>query len=180
MTFKIGSNPQPSLFSFGDELIEEVLTCFEMLNRGDDESIRRRIPDPAYFTNFIGLAKKIAPDGEDITGVGFTATAAGTPREVELRRPRKEMPFPELRELRPAALAQGEPVTVTGRLESASKLNQQNEIRIERDSGGPAQRVRVPEGLMNDIVRPLWDERVTIHGARQGDEILLITIDPAE
>lgn len=182
VTFKIGSAPQLSLFpggTFGDELVEEVLTCFEMLNRRDDDLIRHRIPDPAYFTNFIGLAKRIAPDGRDITGVGFTATAAGAQREVELRRPRKDMPSPEPQELRPMFHPE-EPVTVTGRLEFASKLNQQNEIRIEPDGGGPVHRVRVPDGLMNDIVKPLWDERVTIHGTRQGDEIFLVSIDPAE
>lgn len=183
VTFKIGSNPLLSLFpggTFADELVEEVLTCFEMLNRGDDESIRRRIPDAAYFTNFVSLAKKIAPDGEDITGVGFTAIAAGVSREVELRRPRKDMPSPKPLGLRPVEHAPSAPVTVTGRLEFASKLNQQSEIRIEPDGGGPPQRVRVPEGMMNDIVKPLWDERVTIRGTRQGDEILLLTIDPAE
>ena len=129
---------------------------------------------------FVSLAKKIAPDGEDITGVGFTAIAAGATREVELRRPRKDMPSPEPLGLRPVEHAPGAPVTVTGRLEFASKLNQQSEIRIEPDDGGPPQRVRVPEGMMNDIVKPLWDERVTIRGTRQGDEILLLTIDPAE
>ena len=80
----------------------------------------------------------------------------------------------------PPHSAPGEAVTVTGRLEYASKLNQQNEIRIEPDGGGPAQRVRVPEGLMNDIVRPLWDERVMIRGTKRGEEILLVSIDPAE
>lgn len=162
----------------GDELVDEVLTCLEMLNRGEDESIRRRILDPAYFTNFIGLVKKIAPDGQNITGVGFTAAAGRAPREVELRRARNDMPSPEAP--RPAALGPGEAVTVTGRLEYASKLNQQNEIRIEPDGGGPAQRVRVPEGLMNDIVRPLWDERLMIRGTKRGEEILLVSIDPAE
>ncbi len=179
VTFKIGSIPQLVLpgLGFASGLVDEVLTCFEILDRGDDESLRRRISEPAYFRNFIGLAAKIAPDGNSITGVGFTAMSDGTPREVTLRRPRKALPPAMPPETRMSDV--GEPVTVTGRLEFASKLNQQSEIRIEGDTGS-VYRVRVPEGLMNDIVRPLWDERVTIRGTRHGDVVLLAGIDPAD
>ena len=77
VTFRIGSSVQLSLLpetaALGEQLVDEILTCFEMLDRCDDHAVRERIPEPAYFRNFVNLAAKIAPDGKDITGVGFTA-----------------------------------------------------------------------------------------------------------
>jgi hypothetical protein len=77
-------------------------------------------------------------------------------------------------------LPEGSIVTITGRLRFASELEQQNEIRLEPDSGDAPMRVRVPDGLMSDIVKPLWGERVTIEGMRRGEEILLMRILKAE
>ncbi len=184
VTFRIGRSdqlplPLPELTTFADELIDEVLTCFDMLNRGKDETIRERIREPAYFRNFIGLASKIAPDGHDITGVGFTAAKAGETREVALVRSKTALPSPEATPPPEPAAEAGEPVVVTGRLEYASKLQDEREIRIETDTGR-VYRVIVPEGLMNDIVKPLWDEHVTVHGTRRRDRIFLVRIDPAE
>jgi len=180
VTFKIGSSPQfflPTL-GFADDLVGEMLTCFDLLDRGDERSLRVHIPDPAYYRNFIALASRVAPDGDDITGVGFTAVLGGTTKEVALRRPKKDLPPAEPL---PAStiLLPTEPVVITGRLEFASKLHQENEIRILTETGSVF-RVRVPEGMMNDIVKPLWDERVTVRGNRSGEEILLVAIDPAD
>ena len=185
VTFRIGSNTQGRLFpggGFGEQLVDEVLTCVEMLNRGDDESIRRRIGEPSYYRNFIGLVAKIAPDGENITGIGFTTLdVGGTPREVALRRSKESLPTPEPREVattRPAA--EDKPLVITGRLDFASNLDQSHEIRIATDEG-TVYRVQVPAGLMSDIVKPLWSELVTVRGTRGADDVVLLAaIDPAE
>ncbi len=187
VTFKLGLTTQLSLFenerTFADTVIDEVLSCFEILDRRDDDSIRKRISDPAYLNNFVGLAQKVAPDGKRITGVGFTtARADGVSRQVELRR--------RATDIRPPAQPPGQvdvaakqiearPVTITGRLRFASELEQKNEIRLEPDDGTPIA-VHVPEGLMSDIVKPLWGERVTMEGTQRGNEIWLTRINRAE
>ena len=185
VTFRIGSNTQGHLFpgdGFGEQLVDEVLTCVEMLNRGDDESIRRRIMEPSYYRNFIGLVGKIAPDGKDITGIGFTTLGVGgTPREVALRRPKKSLPTPEPPEVAtPRPTAEDTPLVITGRLGFANNIDQSNEIRIETDKGA-VYCVQVPAGLMSDIVKPLWNELVTVRGTRRADDVVLLAaIDPAE
>lgn len=182
VTFRIGSSAQLSLMPLGEDVVNEVLTCFELLNRGEDESLHRRITEPSYYRNFMALAAQIAPDGKDITGVGFTATRhSGAPREVELRRPKSSLPKPKVLAPAPVTFDRESPIAITGRLAFASNLeDQQNEIRVKTDQGA-VYRVKVPEGLMNDIVRPLWNERVIVRGTRQSDDIVvLVTIDPAE
>jgi len=188
VTFKLGYDVQLPLFegdtTFADKVINEVLTFFEMLNRREDDSIKERISDPAYLTNFVALARKVAPDGDRITGIGFTAPAReGPPREVAFRRRAKDI-RPVVPVAPPVQVAaqgpEGRGVTITGRLRFASELEHQNEIRLEPDNGDAAVRVQVPEGMMSDIVKPLWGERVTIEGRRHGDEVLLTNIYKAD
>ena len=61
----------------------------------------------------------------------------------------------------------------------ADELHQRNEIRIETGDD-QVHRVIVPAGLMSDIVKPLWAERVTVSGSLQSDgTLLLMAIDRA-
>ena len=91
----------------------------------------------------------------------------------------KELPTPEpVGTVVPVLTQPTQDVTVVGRLEWASSLNQES-IRIETDEGA-VDRVSVPPGLMDDIVKPLWNEKVVIKGKRKPDGvILLVRIDPA-
>ena len=59
-------------------------------------------------------------------------------------------------------------------------MDQANEIRIETGEGA-VYRVQVPAGLMSDIVKPLWNELVTVRGKRRADDVVLLAaIDLAE
>jgi hypothetical protein len=189
VTFRIGSSYQRSLLPEAEplsvQLVDELLTCFELLEHGDEQGIQARIPETAYFLNFVNLATKVLPDGKDVTGVGFTAVGpTGQVREVALRRPRKQKARTEAVHVPsvPAEMPETKTtatVTVTGRLKMADELHQRNEIRIETGDD-QVHRVIVPAGLMSDIVKPLWAERVTVSGSLQSDgTMLLMTIDRA-
>ena len=98
-----------------------------------------------------------------------------------MRRSKESLPTPEPLEVattRPAA--EDKPLVITGRLGFANIMDQSKEIRIKTDAGA-VYRVEVPAGLMSDIVKPLWDELVTVRGTRRADDVVLLTaIDPAE
>ena len=178
VTFRIGSSPQLMLpnLGFAEGLVSEVLSCFEVLDQGDAGALAHRIGDEAYFRNFIGLAAQIAPDGDAITSVGFTAQTGTESRAVSLRKPGSAITA--LQPHRVSQTLSQEQVVATGRLEYANKLQDSHEIRLETSTG--VLKVQVPPGLMNDIVKPLWDELVTIRGTRRGDIILLETVELAE
>jgi hypothetical protein len=73
------------------------------------------------------------------------------------------------------------PLTITGRLRFADELeNHTKEIAVEPDGGGPAVRVQVPEGLMSDIVKPMWGQRVIVKVVKHGDIYHYVDIDEAE
>ena len=78
--------------------------------------------------------------------------ATGTPREGQRSRPE------------PTSFRV---VQVTGRLLLADARKSLGKIQLIEESG-LSHIVSVPMGMMNDIVRPLWDDLVTVTGIRKG------------
>ena len=146
------------------EIVDEFMDLLELVNAAAIAKIRARIPEDAYLRSFVGLAKKIAPDGDRISQVGFTAVRNGKERFVGMTTSASELPIP------PGGgslSVEHEPVEVLGTLLFADATSDEsNEIRIV-DNGGKKHVVVVPEGMMNDIVRPMWDLEVRIKGARK-------------
>ena len=66
---------------------------------------------------------------------------------------------------------------VVGYLWAADKLNKKSTIRLQTDNAGVFT-VTVPFGMMNDIVKPLWDEKVRVTGTIRGQHIDLDYIEP--
>jgi hypothetical protein len=161
----------------GTGIVTDLLECLTLFNAGDQEGLRERIPEAPYFRNFVGLAKQLAPDGEDVRVVGITASAAGRAEQrVALTRPRDEIPH-----LEPSG--EGEkPVevrTVTGVLRFADALRSEQRIKLVDDKGKP-HNILVPEGMMTDIVKPLWNDRVVVTGRVQKRALLLDDIQVAD
>jgi hypothetical protein len=153
----------------------EFFECLELFNKLDVQGLQKRIPDPAYYLNFVGLARSIAPDGRAVRQVGFTAMRNGKLHVIALTRPQASIP-PSLG-LLPSAAPDVQEVTLRGRLRAADAVREgHNLIKIVPQQGS-AVTVIVPEGMMDDIVRPMWDSEVEIIAKRSGGEITLTEID---
>ncbi len=72
--------------TLGADVIDDVVECLALFEREEERALRERIRGEAYLTNFKALAKAIAPDGKDVSGVGFTALREGGEKTVALRR----------------------------------------------------------------------------------------------
>lgn len=180
VTFRVGHTdqlPLPGLTSFAQTLIDDVFTCFELFNKREDSALLETIGDPAYYNNFVQMAQQLAPDGDEIKIVGFTAVRNGREKEVTLSRPRSEPAslveiFDTYMELGTAAKLE----SVRGYLKYANSLRSgSDQIRIVDDSGKPTT-IIVPDGLMDDIVRPMWDYLVEVTGPKIGKKIQLADI----
>ena len=174
VSLKFGSTAQPFLPGLYDTsaIIYEFMDLVGLVNRSRVDAIRGIIPDPAYLRNFLGLAKKLAPDGERIRQVGFTAVAGGKERSVELTTPAAELPLPSVAEPAPD-FAKPEVIKGILRFADALKGDDKNSIQVLEDGRKRPTRVIVPPGMMNDIVRPMWDSRVVIQATRVGKTITL-------
>ena len=182
VTLKFGNLVQQlslQALSDTDAVISDFLDLMEVANKSSDISeLERRIPNTEYLWNILGLAKSLAPDGQRIRQVGFTVLRHGETRTVAVHRPQSRFPVP-----RPKS-TKARPVEVEGILLRADATQRHKNIIGIMDESGASHIVSVPVGLMNDIVKPLWDSRVSVKGVRMPKDpsnfIRLQEISPLE
>ncbi|HEY9405797.1 MAG TPA: hypothetical protein VIQ24_24315 [Pyrinomonadaceae bacterium] len=192
VTFKLGRQKHPVLpgleehmpADYSHNVIDEVMDCLELLNESNEDALKNRIPDPAYYHNFVGIARQIAPDGEDVRQVGFTVINGNKEKRVALRRVQEEIaPARQVRpvEFDPVLINNQERTSVKGQLLFADHRSDQGIIElIDYENPRTKYRIVVPEGMMTDIVRPLWEFTVVVTGVRVPNGILLETITQAD
>jgi tetratricopeptide (TPR) repeat protein len=156
-----------------EKIIDEFLGCIDLFNQNENEALAERIHDDAYYRNFVGLAELLAPDGARVRTVGLTVVRPLGETIVALRRTPQSFVRASEHERPP------EEVVVTGVLNFADGRREKGKISIE-DDGGARHPVIVPPGLMDDIVKPLWKERVSIRGVRGARGVELSQIQRAE
>ena len=165
----VGQQPLPGSMD-SPEIMDEFMDLMELVNEARVSEIQSRVKEPAYFNNFLGLAKKIAPDGKRIRQVGFTLVRGGSQRAVGITRRAEE--FVHFLQARSSPI-ESEDVTIRGMLRYADATrSSSNKIKVIDDKQ-ETHLVKVPEGMMNDIVRPMWDSVVEITGSREKDGVML-------
>lgn len=178
ISFRIGRGEQLKLpgMDIAQSIIDELFECLELFNSAKTDLLSKKIQDPSYYRNFVGIARNIAPDGEEIKSVGFTTIRDNVPRQITLTTTKKQAPPPEPMALKEKA---GESIQVTGVLLYADARKGEKGVIQIIDKNNLAHRVRVPEGMMSDIVRPLWEYKVTVTGILKDKTIHLQTIEKA-
>ena len=158
------------------KVLDEFLDLIELISQSKVNELKERIPDPAYLRNFIGLSKNLAPDGKRIRQVGFTALREGKERIVEVTTPASVLPSISDFELLKNIDSVPKPIKLSGLLCFADATrNKDNKIKIIDDKG-KSHIVEVPEGMMDDIVRPMWNSQVTIEGTQTGKKTVLLDV----
>lgn len=164
VNFRIGVPQQQLLlpgFNVQSDIIDEIMECLELFNNLSENALKARIADERYYNNFIGIAQQLAPDGEDISVVGFTTNRNGKEIKVALTRPQDQISIKKIDHLKDDLQTF---VTIEGTLRFADSTNpKKNKIKII-DMKGKKHPIIVPEGMMADIVRPLFDFDVIVTG----------------
>jgi len=156
------------------EVIDDCLWCLERFSSGDRDALRSHFRDEAYFSNFVGLAKRLAPDGEKITMVGFTAIRGKEQKQVAISRPPSVVWHPTSKD----SVAEEK---IVGLFKAADELFKREHVIGVEDANGKAHQIAVPKGMLHDIVRPLWGERVILRvRPRKSGPSKLIDIAPAD
>jgi tetratricopeptide (TPR) repeat protein len=169
VTFRVGGN-QLSIPSIGlaEEVIDDIFEGLRLFNDADLDALQKRIPQEAYFRNFVGLSRKIAPDGKKIKTVGLTTIRNSKESTLVIHTPQSNsLQIIEKTEL--PTLAVGEYIEIIGILKFADSRNPRNGLIQVVTDDRDTYKVRVPEGMMSDIVRPMFEDRVIITGYLQRD-----------
>ncbi len=184
VVLKLGRINQPTLRGLGnfDDILETLIENIELLNRGQYESLQKKIDNPAYFRNFVGIAKKIAPDGNNVSSVGLRAMIGGQQRQVSFERSQSDIPaIPKPDEDFDGPELSTETEKVVGYLKFADAL-ETNQVKL-LDENDKKWTITVPEGLMRDVVRPYFDEKVQVTGRpikKKRKRLYLVDIDLLE
>lgn len=178
VTFKIAI-PGEQIALFEDvskkDIIKEVLDCIELLECNKVEELRTKIDSQDYYDNFVGICDNLLPDGDSIKTVGFTYSSDSGEKRIVVKTVKEmlevsaELPTTSSNNLLDG-IENGEEITIRGILQVADKSKDKAEIRISCND--VLYRVRVPEGQIDDVVRPLWDKIVILKGKKHSKTII--------
>ena len=146
-----------------DEVIDEVMRNIELVSNGRFKELEENLPSPAYFRSFVGVARRIAPDDKNVTSVALSANVSGMQRQIAFERKQSEIPtIPKTLNLEDDLHQKSVSVTVIGSLRYADALKK-SEVKLVDETGG-TWTVDVPEGSMEDVVRPHFGNTVKVSG----------------
>ena len=163
---------EQEIFGEPEKIIDDLFDCLDSFQKKDDVRLKELIPDGTYRRNFVALAERLGPDGDRVKVVGLTATRKGHDRQVVLVKRHVEE--------RVRKKSSKEVVMIVGTFLFANSTRQ-NRKRIKIvDDEGKQHSLRVPEGMMADIVKPLWEDRVVATAVKRGKTIRLEHIEKAQ
>ena len=149
-------------------IISDILNNIQLLNDEDYLKLNDNITDETYRTNFIALAKQLAPDGDRIKLVGFTAVKNNEPITVALTKPASKFTTTATKPTSEVAITVQE-IEIEGFLSFADA--KKNKIKLS--NGKVSSEIEVPKGLLSDVVKPFFEDYVIITGTKNGNKIIL-------
>lgn len=171
VVLKLGITGQMTFSNMGgfDTIFGRVMTNFSLLNDGQFGQLQSHIADDEYYCNFVGLAKEIAPDGDDVVNVNLGAIVEGQRRQVTLVRQQQELtevPLPDLIQSTNGLHATDEDQTLRGELQFADGRTEHKQVKLTDIDSRKTWTIFVAEALMKDVVQPHFGEHVEIKGKR--------------
>jgi hypothetical protein len=155
-----------------EQLIDEVITGIDLVNKSDDRALRGLIKDETYYYHFVSLTREMAPDGDRVSSVGFTTKS----RAINLTRYHNDIPLiaqPQV-QLDKEKL---EVTTVIGKLDYAV-AREKGVIGLTTEENRHFT-ISVHEGL-EDLVRSYFGQWVEVVGPHKGTSIYLRDIHPVD
>jgi hypothetical protein len=154
-----------------EKVIDDLFECLNTFGDYDEDRLVELIPNESYRQNFIGLASKLMPDGDQIKVVGLTAVRQGEEKRVVLLKHQREIRANKA----PSDKSAEATGSVTGRLLFANGTASRSSIKVV-DSAESRHTLIVPEWMMEDIVRPLWGAWVMATYVKRGSHLHLTHI----
>lgn len=188
VSFQVGK-PDPQMELFPEEkkkkiiepsqVIDEILHCFELFEGEKQDELKKKFDNDLYYENFVGIAKSISPDGEDIKQVGFTSIREGKERPVALRSKRRKLQIMDSDDL--AVVEDNKDIFVlTGILIHANTPTgkKYGSVKLRNHENKKMDTIHVPISIMKDVVQPFYEEDVIIYCHKEKSKVVLDEITP--
>jgi hypothetical protein len=169
ITIRVGYKPNTySLFDEDDiqaAVINDIVENIKMVNNHDENKLKEKIVNEDYFFNTLGLIKKLSPDNKEVSLVGLTTTKKGNDNAVAFTRSTEEIKLAPI--IHNVDVSKMDDIVISGKLYYADA--NKGDIGLDTDDG--LYTVFVPKGVLADIVKPYWEQYVTIKGRKQDKKI---------
>lgn len=159
-----------------DSVVDELMECLKLWETGKEDVLKERIENEIYYENFIGIAKQITPDGDDVKQVGFKTVRKGKEKSLTLRKSRVRL-REVATDVRQLEFHKPDVMNFQGLLKFASTPQTKPYGTVHIIDAEGSHSVRVPIGLMKDVVQPYYEELVTVTAVKRGDYYYLEDID---
>jgi hypothetical protein len=168
ITLRVGyTEKQPPLLgeNIQGAIVSDILENIKIINNRDERYLKQKIDNEDYYSNIIGLIKKMSPDSKDVTMVGLSTMQYNREESVAFVRSCDDI---HISSLQPGSDEAIDEITITGKLNYANADN--HDIRLLSEDGD-SYKVIVPKGILGDIVKPYWEQIVTIKGKVKENKI---------
>lgn len=166
-------NQQNSLFVTPEEVINEVIYCVDEINNHNEMELSKHITDKSYYLNFLSNTKILAPDGEEIRGVGLVKRD----KKTGLLRKNIEISLSSQKEEVIEKITRLKPVTIQGIIDFASARPNNTECIGLTSDDSKTYKLRADEGL-DDYVRSFYKQQVIVTGSYDGEYIYITELNP--
>jgi hypothetical protein len=159
-----------------DSVVDELMECLKLWETGKEEVLKDRIENEIYYENFIGIAKQIIPDGDDVKQVGFKTVRKGKEKSLTLRKSRVRL-REATTDIQQLELHRPDVMNFRGLLKFASTPQTKPYGTVHIIDAEGSHSVRVPISLMKDVVQPYYEELVSVVAVKRGDYYYLEDIE---
>ncbi len=146
------------------EIINEFLDCMEYINNDQEEELKQRIRMRDYYENFKAIANNILPDGKNISFIGLSNMR-------ESNEIRKTALTKRSIRLIQSVDSENSLHEFTGILQLADITGKFNRIKIKIDDGSISDYINVEDSIMDDIVKPYWNNKVKLFALEKGGKL---------
>jgi len=163
----VGKYKQPPLPGFDDsnDVITPLIENLKLLHEGEFQILQKRIEDPDDFRRFVYAARKLAPDGQDVSTVNVQAKIGNQVQSISLTRNRKELrelPVPNIPKQNIEYAFTENVVTGTGVLKVADARTSSECVLVSEHS--PPWTVEVRTDMMNEVLGSYFNKQVEVSG----------------
>lgn len=163
----VGKPYQPSLPGFSDasDSIGPFMENLALIDQGEYQPLLNKFEDPAEYRSFVRAARRLAPDGRQISYVNVQARIGDRIQSVFLKRSQeelKEIPVPDIPKENVIYSLTEKTVKQTGVLKVADARDN-SECILVSESFRPWT-VEIPEELMNEVLGDFFNKRVEVKG----------------
>lgn len=165
----LGGQAQQELWDQNQQIVQELQECLSLVSAQNFKELQRRIHDEAYRRDFQKHAKRLAPDGKDVTSVDiFSSSPTSSFSRIQLREP---ISFPA------RTKREQDSLILVGELRGLDETYVDDRIKLVSVDGATRE-VIVEEGTIDEFFSSMYGRTIRLEARVSGSNKYTMIGDP--